>query len=356
MLLSEEELTENWDDWDPNEPVVSVICCTYNQEMYIEDALKGFFSQKTDFPFEVIIQNDASTDTTKEIIDRWYEEYSNVLKPYHHEENQFSQGHKPGPIAIGRSMGEFIAMCEGDDYWTDSLKLQRQYDALQRHPNIDLCFHPAKEYRNEKFCRVICKHFDEEAIVTLEQVIEGGGGYMPTASLMIRKSSIYPFPDWFIEKAPVGDAFLQVMGSQSSGALFLPEVCSAYRLFAVGSRTVVHSFDKNLSAEEIICKIDNYIWCYCQVGADFSHGDKSAINNAVVKLLRTGRALSLGSANFSLARSYNRKLQGREQGILIMFAMLLTYMPGARFVLPGLISLYRRYKGFFDSESLRKFF
>jgi glycosyltransferase involved in cell wall biosynthesis len=95
MLLSEEELTENWGDWDPNEPVVSVICCTYNQEMYIEDALKGFFSQKTDFPFEVIIQNDASTDATKEIIDRWYEKYSNVLKPYHHEENQFSQGHKP---------------------------------------------------------------------------------------------------------------------------------------------------------------------------------------------------------------------------------------------------------------------
>ena len=276
MLLSEEELTENWGDWDPNAPVVSVICCTYNQEMYIEDALKGFFSQKTDFPFEVIIQNDASTDATKEIIDRWYEEYSNVLKPYHHEENQFSQGHKPGPIAIGRSMGEFIAMCEGDDYWIDERKLQKQFDALQRHLNSDLCFHSAKEYREEEFCRIICDHSDKEMVVSRNKVLESGGGFMPTASLMIRKSAIYPVPDWFIEKAPVGDAFFQAQGS-INGAIFLPMTASVYRTLSTGSLTSLQLKMKNKT-------------CYFQKRAtqfDFcwsSFGDTNSISVESVKV------------------------------------------------------------------------
>ena len=233
MLLNEQELTKDWGEWSPDEPVVSVICCTYNQEMYIEDALKGFFSQKTNFPFEVIVQNDASTDSTKQIIDRWHKQYLNVLKPFHHEENQFSQGHKPGPIAIGRSKGEYIAMCEGDDYWIDDNKLQKQHDALQRHPNVDLCFHPARidnlngSKRNN--------YGEKTKIISAEAVITGRGAFIPTASILVRGRALLPLPKWFSASAPVGDTFIQALGALRGGVIYVPEAMSVYREMTSGS-------------------------------------------------------------------------------------------------------------------------
>lgn len=121
---------------------VSVICFAYNHEPFIRKCLDGFVMQKTNFKFEVLINDDASTDGTAEIIKEYEKKYPDIIKPIYQKENQFSKG-----ISIGATFlypkvaGKYIAFCEGDDYWTDPEKLQIQVDFLESHPDFTGCFH-----------------------------------------------------------------------------------------------------------------------------------------------------------------------------------------------------------------------
>ena len=124
-----------------NQLLVSIVCITYNQEWFIRDCLNGFFTQKTNFQFEVLIHDDASTDNTANIIREYEAKYPNIIQPIYQTENQYSKGINPGveyllPIA----QGKYIALCEGDDYWTDPYKLQKQVDFLEANPEYSLCF------------------------------------------------------------------------------------------------------------------------------------------------------------------------------------------------------------------------
>lgn len=116
-----------------NNFLVSISCITYNQAPFIRACLDGFLMQKTSFPFEIIIHDDASTDGTKEIIEEYVTKYPDIIFPMFQEENQYSKGVR-GMMAkfnFPRSKGKYIALCEGDDYWTDPLKLQKQVDFLE---------------------------------------------------------------------------------------------------------------------------------------------------------------------------------------------------------------------------------
>ena len=139
-LRKEKEITSLWKD-DPSIPLVSISCTTYNHELYIEDALEGFLFQETNFPFEILIHDDASTDRTADIIREYEARYPTLIKPIYQTENQYSRGNKPGLINLKRAKGEYVALCEGDDYWTDPLKLQIQVDFLEKHPDYVITFH-----------------------------------------------------------------------------------------------------------------------------------------------------------------------------------------------------------------------
>ena len=126
-----------------NQPLMVTIRCTaYNHEPYIRACLEGFVMQKTNFRFEAIVHDDASTDGTAAIIKEYAEKYPDVIKPILERENQYSKG-TLGKIMDEASKGKYIAFCEGDDYWTDPLKLQKQVDFLESHPDCSLCFHNA---------------------------------------------------------------------------------------------------------------------------------------------------------------------------------------------------------------------
>ncbi len=115
-----------------NEIMVSIVCDAYNHEKYIADALEGFVMQKTNFAFEILVHDDASTDRTAEIIRDYEKRYPNLIKPIYETENQYSkQDGSLERIQFGRVKGKYTAMCEGDDYWTDPLKLQKQFDAME---------------------------------------------------------------------------------------------------------------------------------------------------------------------------------------------------------------------------------
>ena len=125
-----------------NEIVVSISCITYNHAPYIRQALDGFIMQQTNFRFEVLIHDDCSTDGTDDIIREYATKYPDIIKPLYEEENQYQNG-KPHGSAVWnfpRAKGKYIAICEGDDYWTDPLKLQKQVDFLESHPDFSMVF------------------------------------------------------------------------------------------------------------------------------------------------------------------------------------------------------------------------
>ena len=115
-----------------NNPLVSICCLAYNHKKYIRECLDEFILQKTNFAFEVLIHDDASTDGTADIIREYQAKYPEIIKPIYQTENQYSKGVKPSfTFNFPRARGTYIAMCEGDDYWTDPLKLQKQVDFLE---------------------------------------------------------------------------------------------------------------------------------------------------------------------------------------------------------------------------------
>lgn len=128
------------------EVLVSIRCLVYNHEPYLRQCLDGFVMQKTDFAFEAIVHDDASTDKSADIIREYAAKYPDIIKPIFETENQYSK--KDGSLnrimyaAINPAV-KYIAICEGDDYWTDPLKLQKQFDFMEANPEYSLCFHPA---------------------------------------------------------------------------------------------------------------------------------------------------------------------------------------------------------------------
>jgi glycosyltransferase involved in cell wall biosynthesis len=125
-------------------PLVAINCLVYNHEPYLRDCLEGFVMQQTNFPFVAIVHDDASTDASAAIIHEYEEKYPHIFKPIYETENQYSK--RDGSIdrimneAIEATGAKYVAMCEGDDYWTDPLKLQKQVDFMEANPEYGLCY------------------------------------------------------------------------------------------------------------------------------------------------------------------------------------------------------------------------
>ena len=126
---------------------VSIRCTVYNHEKYLRQCLDGIVSQETDFLFEAIVHDDASTDGSAKIIKEYSQRYPNIIKPIYQTENQYSKDFTIIRRAITeKCTGEYMAWCEGDDYWIDPKKLQKQVDILDKTPNVGLVFGRAKQY------------------------------------------------------------------------------------------------------------------------------------------------------------------------------------------------------------------
>ena len=171
--------------------MVTIRCLTYNHEQYIRQCLDGFVMQKTNFRFEAIVHDDASTDGTAKIIREYAEKYPDIIKPIFETENQYSK--RDG--SIGRIMnehthGKYIAICEGDDYWIDPYKLQKQVDFLESHPDYVMCSHRFNQYIQEKGLLEEEQDNDfEGADYDLKNLI-GGKWLTQTLTVMYRRSAL----------------------------------------------------------------------------------------------------------------------------------------------------------------------
>lgn len=223
-------------------PLVAIECTTYNHEPYIRECLEGIVNQKTNFPYVAIVHDDASTDGTAKIIREYALKYPDIIKPICQTENQYS---KPGKTirrildkAIKETGAKYIAWCEGDDYWTDPLKLQKQFDFMESHPEYSLHFHNASYY-NQQLGKVT-SHFDrypEDTTVPTETMIIQGGGFCPSCSLFYRSELMKDYPD-FARNYHIGDLPLQIYLAIKGKVFYSPENMSTYRIMVPGSWTM----------------------------------------------------------------------------------------------------------------------
>jgi glycosyltransferase involved in cell wall biosynthesis len=214
-------------------PVVSICCITYNHVNFIRDAIDGFLMQETTFPVEIIIRDDASTDGTAEIVKEYAEKYPQLIRTILHTENQYSKGKKAFPETRAMAMGEFIAICEGDDYWIAKIKLQKQVEILDDNQAFSLVFHNA-EIVNTRFDRSYSYLIHDKPLKTIhktEDLLKQW--FIPTASILFRNYNDFVLPDWFYN-CQSGDIPLLLLLSLKGDFFYKNEVMSIYRMHPDG--------------------------------------------------------------------------------------------------------------------------
>ncbi len=177
---------------------VSVVCTAYNHGAWIRDALEGFVGQKTNFAYEILVSDDASADDTAAIIREYAERYPALVRPFCLEKNLFSQGvNLYDEVLYPAARGRYIALCEGDDYWTDPEKLQLQADFLDAHPAYSACVHNTLlHYTDGSRPDTPLFAHREEQDVPFETVIRGMAGAFHTSSIMARREFLLNPPDF----------------------------------------------------------------------------------------------------------------------------------------------------------------
>ncbi|RIJ63535.1 glycosyltransferase [Rummeliibacillus sp. POC4] len=210
--------------------LVSINCITYNHEKYIADALDSFLMQKTNFKFEILIYDDASTDRTAEIIRKYEEKYPEIIKPIYQLENQYSKGVSIEMFNINRAKGKYLAICEGDDFWIDQYKLQKQVDYMEKHPECSLCVH-AGNIVSALDKKLIAKYHSHKGnkIYKVSEVIEEGGGLFLTNSMFCLTELVLNRPR-FVQISPVGDYPLAIHLALLGKVYYIDEIMSAYRI------------------------------------------------------------------------------------------------------------------------------
>jgi glycosyltransferase involved in cell wall biosynthesis len=244
-MRSEKQIISNWTS-DYSKPLVTVCCATYNHELYIEDALDGFLAQKTTFPFEIIVHDDASTDNTVDIIKKYHDEYPNIIIPYIQNENQMSKGgFKPSAYMAERARGKYLAFCEGDDYWIDEDKLAIQVRVLEEHKDINLCVHDASviEMSEINSGYSFPKRVSREYVIPYEEIFRVKGQFCPTSSMLVRSKMMRNLPDFFFI-APVGDFYIEALSGRN-GIYYIPRKMSVYRRNTRGSWSSVITRDRH---------------------------------------------------------------------------------------------------------------
>lgn len=329
-LPTEQDIIDKWTG-KHDKPLVSVICITYNQEKYIEDAIRGFLIQKTSFPFEIIIHDDASNDLTTFFIKKYAKKYPRIIKPIFQHENQYSKS--PNLVLFGTfkaAKGDYFAICEGDDFWIDEYKLEIQVKSLLKNTNIKMSFHSAIRYNCvNNVLDTVGQYSKSNALINVEDVILKSKGMIPTASTMISSCVAGDFIRIMSElDAKVGDIYIHIISSLPGGAIFINKTMSVYRFFSE------NSFNNNVckNSKSLYESYINRIYCFNRLSliyTQYKNVFDKANQNVTVYFLR----------NNEVDLEYRKKAYNLNKVYLHI-----TYRLMSRFIMasPVILDLYRQ--------------
>jgi len=216
------------------EPQVSVCITTYQHAAFIKKCVKGALDQTTNFPIEIIIGEDESSDGTREICKQLAEQHPENIRLFlrSRENVRYINGNPTGrhnfleTLKVAR--GKYIAFCDGDDYWIDSRKLQKQYDFMESSVDISMSLHNAYIIDEKGLQKSIFPNIKTQSIIKPEKIIEKGGGFCATNSVFFRSDILTKMPDWFVD-AYVGDYSLYLLAIEHGKIGALPDIMSCYR-------------------------------------------------------------------------------------------------------------------------------
>lgn len=219
-------------------PLVSIIVITYNHKNYIKQCLDSILMQTTNFTYEILLGDDDSNDGTREICVEYAKKHPDKVRLFlHHRENNIFIGGKPTGrfnyvYCLYKSKGQYVAVCEGDDYWTDTLKLQKQVDFLEENKDINLCFHKGSILKKGKMeLHSIPSPFEYQAFHFVELL--RNYNFITTASVLYRKPNKFEIPNWFLT-SPFGDLSLYKIITEGKSIQCLNEIMSVYRVHDQG--------------------------------------------------------------------------------------------------------------------------
>jgi glycosyltransferase involved in cell wall biosynthesis len=275
-------------------PIVSVFTLTYNHRPYIARCIEGVLMQKTTFPFEMIIGEDCSTDGTREIVSDYANKYPDIIRMITSDSNV-------GALAnANRSrsacQGEFIALCEGDDYWIDPLKLQKQYEAslkydalMVAHGSITIVFNQGQLTQVK-----VGLTLGQSGYLNIEDIILKNQNY-ETSSIFFRSSLIEMLPDWY-EKAPVGDVPLKLISATLGKTYYISEIMSVYQKGTENSWSERKNIKKS---KEDYLRRDRYLAAYNVMFKNFDTFSeykysgliRERISNRVIRNLKVSKNL-----------------------------------------------------------------
>ena len=225
--------------------MVSVRVSTYNHEKYIAQCIESILMQKANFPFEVIIGEDFSADGTREIVLAYQKKYPDKIKVILSEQNV---GAARNSLRIQQAcQGKYHSMCEGDDYWIDPLKLQKQVDFMEAHPDVSLCFHNAFVLNESAATTRI---FFETTVKELLAFTDVCQLKTPTASVMARSKILATLPEWRL-KIWCGDVLFRLWCAHHGSVGYLSDIMSVYRVHSGGAVAALWSRLEESHSEEM---------------------------------------------------------------------------------------------------------
>lgn len=254
---------------------VSICCLTYNHRNFIEKCLEGFLSQKVNFPYEILIHDDASTDGTADIIREYERKYPDIIKPIYETENQWEKGRRGSAVFnFPRAKGEYIALCEGDDYWIDKDKLQKQVSFLDENPDYGLIYTEFDRYLEEKrkFERSGFKNYHGIHPNNFEDFLVNAW-FLAPCTWMFRSDLFWQQKNLFTQGLEPPDFHFLLIISKHSKVFFSPESTSVYRVL---KKSLSHMIvDKNhLKFNKDIFNTQNY------------HSDLFSVSEAVKRKIK----------------------------------------------------------------------
>lgn len=219
-------------------PLVSISMVAFNAEAYLRDAIEGCLRQKVDFPFEIIIHDDASKDNTPEIIKEYAAIHPDIIIPVIQTENQFSQGIEIiAKNIVPKARGKYIAFVEGDDYWIDPEKLQNQIEFMESNSEASMCFTATKHVFLASTKQPRLKRYKKyDCVCDPKDVILKGGRLVDMVSAVVRRSVFDDTPDWYFHKQ-IWDITIPLLSLLQGNIQYLDRVTSVYRYGVPGSWT-----------------------------------------------------------------------------------------------------------------------